>query len=119
MLTFENDELEVALITYNRSKFVKEWITRYIDEFYARNIKIVVYDSSTDELTKNEIEKVNEKYDKKIKYNYLSAELSVGHVVLHAIVNASSKYVWVAGDSRCHDLEDLDRKVFPYIKSGI
>lgn len=117
---FDDDELEVILITYNRSKFVSEWIERCVDELFERNIKVSVYDSSTDEETKQEIEKENQKHQKnKIRYEYITSELSVGHVVLNAMMKSSAKYVWVVGDSRCHNFEDLDEKVFPYIKKGV
>lgn len=120
MILFDTDELEVILITYNRHKFVAEWIERYVDELLARNIKISVYDSSTDEETKLQIEKENLKHEEnKIRYEYITSKLSVGHVVLEAILKSMAKYVWVVGDSRCHNFSDLDSKVFPYIKSGM
>lgn len=120
MLIFDNNELEVSLITYNRSKFVSEWIERCSDGLLDRNIKISVYDSSTDEKTKQEIENKNLKRgNNKIRYEYITSELSVGHVVLNAVLKTSAKYVWVVGDSRCHNLGDLDEKVFPYIKKGV
>lgn len=120
MILFEANELEVILITYNRHKFVAEWLERCVGQLLARNIKISVYDSSTDEETKLQIEKENLKHgDNKIRYEYVTSELSVGHVVLQATLKSNAKYVWVVGDSRCHNFTDLDEKVFPYIKKGL
>ena len=35
------------------------------------------------------------------------------------ILNTKAKYIWVSGDSRCHDFNYLDEKVFPYLKLDI
>lgn len=118
MIQFDDNELEIALVTYNRSAFVQEWFDTCCEEFCKRNITISVYDSSNDGKTKSIVEAASLKYQHKIKYIYISDQLSVGHVVWEVIKNSKAKYIWPVGDSRRQDIEDLDEKVFPYIKKN-
>ena len=118
MILFDDNELEVALITYNRSAFVQEWFDKNCEEFCNRNIVICVYDSSDDGKTKEVVEAASRKYSHNVKYTYISDQLSVGHVVWEAIQKSKAKYIWPVGDSRRQDIDELDEKVFPYIKKN-
>ena len=119
MICFDDNELDIILVTYNRDKFVEEWLEKCGNEIEIRNINLWIYDSSTNDKTKDVVNNRNLCAQKNIGYKYISDELSVGHVVLQAIMESKAKYVWVVGDSRCNDFSDLDKKVFPYIKKGI
>lgn len=119
MVVFDDNELNIILITYNRDKFVQNWIEKCGREIAERNINFSIYDSSTNEKTKLIVDNLNNSLQRKIIYKYVSDELSVGHVVFQAVMESNAKYVWVVGDSRCHNFSDLDEKVFPYIKKGV
>lgn len=118
MIVFDDNELEIALVTYNRSSFVQEWFDTCCEELCERNIIISVYDSSNDGKTKSIVEAASSKHKHKINYIYISEQLSVGHVVWEVIKNSKAKYIWPVGDSRRQNVEELDEKVFPYIKAN-
>ena len=116
MVNFRDNELGVILVTYRRPEFVREWLENCLLELYERNISLEVYDSSDNHQTKAVVENFSRVYSIPVKYTYISDRLSVGHVVWEAIKQAKTDYVWVVGDSRRHSFEELDKKVFPYIK---
>lgn len=116
---FNNNELEIAVVTYNRSSFVNEWLRKCYREACIRNIRISIYDSSTDDSTKNLIDKFNIENDISIKYKKIDPSTVIGYKPMYPILQSKAKYVWVSGDSRYHDFNELDKKVFPYIKQGI
>ena len=116
MVKFCDDELSIVLVTYKRPAFVREWLDNCLLELHERNISLEVYDSSDDNKTKEVVDYFSNLYGIPVKYTYISDKLSVGHVVWEAIKQAQTDYVWVVGDSRRHSFEELDEKVFPYIK---
>ncbi len=118
MVSFEDGELEIALVTYNRQPFVMEWISQCHNEVVKRNISLSIYDSSTDGKTKSYIETYNKTHPK-INYVEVQPETEVGYKPMLAILNSHARYIWVVGDSRYHEFSDLDKKVFPYIKQGL
>lgn len=118
MVVFENNEFEIAMVTYNRSAFVEEWIDKCFEQMRKRNIKFSIYDSSTDDETDGLIAKLrSDGYD--IDYIKVPSETPIGYKPMLPILSSSSKYVWVVGDSRYHIFEELDEKVFPHIKNGM
>lgn len=120
MVVFDDNELEVALITYNRYEFVKEWFAHCFEALMERNINLVVYDSSTNDETKHFVEDLQKSVAKgRLIYRYISSDIWVGHVVLNAILSAEAKYIWVVGDSRYHNFDILDNKVFSALKNDI
>lgn len=118
MITFENGELEVALVTYNRCPFIKEWLKYNYVDLKKRNIYISIYDSSTDGMTEMFINENNEYYNE-IDYVSIPSETEIGYKPMLPIFRSKAKYVWIVGDSRYHDFEELDTKVFPFIKQGL
>ena len=52
MITFEDGELEIAMITANRCDFVAEWLDRCYEQMRQRNIHFSIYDSSEYDDTK-------------------------------------------------------------------
>ncbi|HBI62765.1 MAG TPA: hypothetical protein DDY31_16425, partial [Lachnospiraceae bacterium] len=118
--TFEAGELEIALVTYNRCDFVKEWLKQCYEQIKIRNIHLSIYDSSTYDDTETYIKEFQaEKNDVGLEYHHVDSNINIGYKPMLPILNSKSKYVWVAGDSRYHDFECLDRKVFPYLKKDI
>lgn len=118
--TFESGELEIALVTYNRCDFVKEWLERCYEQIKIRNIHLSVYDSSICDDTETYIKEFkNEKNDMELEYHHVDSNINIGYKPMLPILNSKSKYVWVSGDSRYHDFECLDKKVFPYLKKDI
>ena len=117
---FEDNELEIALVTFNRPLFVKEWISKNICDINKRNIKLSVYDSSTNDETLNIISDFNKSNSMMvIGYKRIDSSTSIGYKPIIPMLETRSKYIWIAGDSRYHDFNQLDKKVFPYIKNEI
>lgn len=119
MIRFEDNEFEIALCTYNRSEFVRKWLDLNYQQAVNRNISIRIIDSSTNEETCDFINNFNK--DKTIGVQYLKIDSStiIGYKPMEALLSATTKYTWVAGDSRYHDYGELDKTVFPCIKRGI
>lgn len=116
MIVFGDLEFEIAIVTYNRPDFVHEWLNKCYEAAAARNIKVSVYDSSPNNKTKDVIEKFNADKKKQIEYNHIHPDTLIGYKPMLPILASRCEYVWVSGDSRYHDFEELDEKVFHYIK---
>ena len=119
MIKFDNNEFEIAIATYNRSEFIEEWLDKCYLDITSRNIALSIYDSSTDDKTKEYIETFNDHVENKITYVRVDSNIEIGYKPMLPILNSKAKYVWVAGDSRYHNFKELDKKVFPYIKQGL
>lgn len=119
-IRFNANELEIAVITYNRCKFIADWLKYCYEEIKLRNIKLSIYDSSTNEDTETYIE--NFKYvmkDHSIQYKRVDSQIEIGYKPIIALLNSTSKYTWIMADARYFDFSLLDKKVFPYIKQDI
>ncbi len=119
IVTFESGEFEIALVTYNRCEFVAEWLEHCFIQTKIRNISLSIWDSSTNPDTEEYIKEFNVKENADITYYHVSSETSVGYKPIFPLLSVSSKYVWVSGDSRYHDFNLLDQKIFPYLKQNI
>lgn len=120
MVIFEPDELEIAIVTYNRCEFIKEWLFHCYEQIKKRNIRLSIYDSSTNDNTKEYISDfIKSDKDKIIEYYHIDSNVNIGYKPMFPILNTKAKYIWVSGDSRCHDFNYLDEKVFPYLKLDI
>lgn len=108
---FNNNEFEVALMTYNRPEFVKKWMQHSVDELLMRGITIVVYDASPNNKTKAIIEEYRNRYDS-LGYVSVDPKTTPGYMTMEALMHTNAEYVWVAGDSRIHDFEELDKELF-------
>lgn len=118
--TFDSGEFEIAIVTYNRCDFVVEWLEHCYEQTKQRNIKLSIYDSSTN----NDTEKYVNDFmirmnDADMEYYRVNSDVNIGYKPMLPILNSKSKYVWVSGDSRYHDFMDLDRKVFPNLKKDV
>lgn len=118
-VVFEDNELEIALVTYNRSEFVSEWIDHCYDDIVKRNIKLSIYDSSTNDLTRDLVIAHNSDHNKPIEYHRVDSDTPISHKPIYPIYETKAEYLWVSGDSRYHDFSDLDQAVFPSIKKGL
>lgn len=120
IVIFEPNEFEIAVITYNRCEFIKEWLLYCYEEIKKRNIGLSIYDSSTDNNTEMYINDFVEKSnDNIIHYHRIDSSVTIGYKPMIPILNSKAKYIWVSGDSRYHDFNILDTKVFIYIKENI
>lgn len=119
MVMFDDHELEIAMVTYNRVDFVKEWMDHCYWPARNRNIKLSIYDSSTNNDTENYVYGFNKDSGANIEYNRVDSEIEIGYKPMIPLLKSDSKYVWVSGDSRYHDFSVLDQKVFKYIKQDI
>lgn len=118
MIVFEDKELEIAIVTYNRRDFIEEWLRLCYDDVVKRNISLSIYDSSTNSETEDFIKEFNKSH-KKIKYVKAPSETEVGYKPMLPIFESNAEYLWVSGDSRYTNFAEMDEKVFPLIKSGV
>lgn len=119
IVTFEPNELEIALVTYNRYEFVAEWIERCYEQAKERNIHISIYDGSTNNDTKTYIDAFNVRQNNaNIEYHHVG-NCTIGYKPMFPLLHSKSKYVWVSGDSRYQDFDAMDKKIFPYLKDDI
>lgn len=114
---FDNDELEMAMITYNRPSFVKEWLDSCCQKIIDFNILLSIYDSSENEDTRDIVNDYNKICKGYIKYVRLPSSTTGGYKYLYPILETKAKYLMVVGDSRCHSMEGLAKNVFPNISS--
>ncbi|MCM1089530.1 MAG: hypothetical protein NC413_01705 [Muribaculum sp.] len=120
MITFEEGELEIAMVTYNRCEFVADWLDICYEDMRKRNIHFSIYDSSTNDDTELYIKRFKEEHlNTDIEFHRIDSEYLLGMKPLLPLMQSASKYVWVAGDSRYWDYEMLDREVFPRIKQNM
>lgn len=116
MVIFDDDEFEIAIATYKRSEFIQKWLEKCYEPAMERSIKLSIYDSSPDIKTKEVVEKFNKDKRSKVQYHHVDEKTIIGYKPMIPILESTSKYLWISGDSKCHDFGELDEKVFPYIK---
>ena len=119
MIRFDNNEFEIAIATYNRPEYIKGWLERCYNDICIRNIYISIYDSSTNSDTQKVVEEFNRDKIQKVEYHSVPSDTIIGYKPMIPIYNSTRKYLWVSGDSRYHDFNELDEKVFPFIKRNI
>lgn len=115
---FEDGELEIALVTANRPRFVEEWLRRNLIYFIERNIFFSIYDSSDNDDTETLIVERYSSISTNIHYHRIDNSVSIGYKPILPIRASECKYIWITGDSRDHKVDDLDRKLFSLIKKG-
>lgn len=119
MIVFDEGQFEIAVTTYKRPDYIQNWLERCYQPSTERNIAISVYDSSPDDRTLMVVEHFNKHKEKKVLYYHVSPETIIGYKPMIPIFESQAEYLWVSGDSRCHRFDELDEKVFPYIKNRI
>lgn len=120
MVAFEDGELEIAMVTYNRCEFVADWLDGCYGEMRKRNIHFSIYDSSTNDDTEIYIRQFKEKeMDTDIEFHRIDSEFLMGLKPMLPLLRSRSKYVWVAGDSIYWDYAMLDSEIFPRLKQDI
>lgn len=117
MVQFEAGEFEIAVATYKRPEFVRIWLDNCYEPAVRRNILISVYDSSPDDGTEKMIDSFNENRNVKVQYHRVDEKTIIGYKPMLPILNTTSTYIWVSGDSRYQDFDELDEKLFPMIKN--
>lgn len=116
MIKFDDNELGIAIITYNRPDFIKEWLYNCYEEAYNRNISVSIFDSSPNTKTKEVVEAFRKEKNCSIEYLELDPDTVLGYKPMIPLFTLNKKYVWICGDSRRHDFHELDENVFPYLK---
>ena len=116
MIRFDDNEFEIAVVTYNRVDFVKKWLAHCYSPAVRRNIKLSIYDSSTNDETKTLVLRFNQSKHNKVNYYHIDENTKIGYKPMIPVLQSESTFLWVSGDSRYHDFEELDIKVFSLIK---
>lgn len=116
MVQFTDGQFEIAIATYKRPEFIQKWLEKCYQACVDRNIKLSVYDSSPDRNTEEVINKFNDSRQKIVIYRHVDSETIIGYKPMVPLLESTSEYLWISGDSRYHNFDELDRKVFPYIK---
>lgn len=118
-IVFDENEFEIAIVTYKRSLFIKTWLDKCYIDTVKRNIQLKIIDSSPDNLTQKVVDEFNLRNKARIAYCHVDTETPIGYKPMIGILTSKSKYVWVAGDSRYHDFKEFDKNVFPFIRQGL
>lgn len=116
-ICFQDNEFEIAVATYKRPEFIKRWLDKCYQAVVERNIRLSVYDSSPDDNTESYIEAFNKNKGQKVDYHRIDTETFIGYKPMIPILESAAEYLWVSGDSRYHDFDELDERVFPLIKN--
>ena len=116
MIVFDNNQLEIAVSTYKRPEYIETWLNKCYQSATDRNIAISICDSSPDDRTEKVVKKFNSEKLSKVDYHRVDSSTIIGYKPMVSILETSAEYLWVAGDSRYHYFDELDEKVFPYIK---
>lgn len=117
MYIFEDDFLEFALVTYNRKEWVETWFDLHLQNILERNIKMSVYDSSTNDETKLLVNSVNESIGSKIEYIHLDSDVTIGYKPMYPLMNSQCRYCYVAADGVELDFEQMDVRLFPLMQN--
>lgn len=117
MFRFNDDELEAAIVTYNRPICIKELLERYAKDFIARNVKLSIYDSSEGNDTYAVIREFNSANSEYIEYHKVDSSVVIGDKPILAMLGSKCKYIWVIVDRRLTYFDDLDQYIFPKVKA--
>lgn len=118
MVKFEDNELEAAIITYNRPVAIEVTLEKYAQEYIRRNIKLSVYDSSEENDTFEVVRKFNERNSNYVEYHKVDSSIAIGDKPIVAIMGSKCNYIWVQADKRTVNFHDLDKYIFPKIKEN-
>lgn len=119
MVIFDDHELEISVVTYNRADYIKVLLEKNYFEARDRNITFIISDSSPNDKTKTVVDNFNKVFNANVIYRKYDENTNIGYKPVLSILDSKSKYVWVWGDSRFFDFDELDKKLFPYIKNNI
>lgn len=119
MIRFENGQFEIAIATYKRPEYVGAWLEYCYDACIDRNISLSIYDSSPDSSTKDIIMQFVSYKHANLAYHHVNEETIIGYKPMIPLMESKSEYLWISGDSRYHDFNELDEKVFPYIQKRL
>jgi hypothetical protein len=94
----KNNNLAIAIPTYNRCEILKENLLYMLDEIRKYNIPIYISDDSDNDLTKNMITELKKDYG---YIYYFKNKPSLGHDrnCLYTLSLPDEEYIWYLGDS--------------------
>jgi len=118
MFRFNDNELEAAIVTYNRPICIKELLERYAKDFIARNVKLSIYDSSEGNDTYTVIREFNSVTSEYIEYHKVDSSVGIGDKPILALLGSKCKYIWVIADRRLTYFKDLDQHIFPKVREN-
>lgn len=119
MIVFDDGEFEISLVTFCRPEFISHILNTTYHEASVRNIRFKIRDSSPDGLTEKAVKEFNERNHANVECYKVDSGVNIGYKPVLGIQEAESRYVWTACDSFYFDYQELDDKVFPYIKDKV
>ena len=117
MKRFKDKELEIAVLTRNRSDILEVFLEKQIKEIEGINAILSIYDTSSNNDTEN-IVKRYQNDGHKIIYDHGAYEKSIEDKYLDAILNSKAKYLWIMGDSNYMDIPLFSEKSYDSMMSG-
>ena len=93
------NNLEIAIITYNRPDFIKRNLDASLPLLIDMGIKISIYDSSTNFEIESIVKNMNDQFNGYVHYHKLSSNTRVDDKVLISIINSDRDYIWPIADS--------------------
>lgn len=101
--------LDIVLPTYNNPacvKYILDKLETYSDRNY--NFVLSIYDSSTDEETKNLVKPY---LSSRVLYHYIDSKVNVDEKTLIAVKNSEAEYVFLIADGYCPKLDEIFREI--------
>lgn len=119
----DENSLCILIPTYNRSDAIDYYLGKKLDVFSAAHFDVVIYDSSSNDLTQNVVEKYMKKgYDclHYVTYKDPEGDIYGTKKSRDALVECADhyEYVWLCGDTAILLLEEYQDELFELIKNG-
>lgn len=103
-----NNQLDIAILTYNRAPVLRLWLSHNLDKVFEYNIALTIFDGSTSDETKMLIEEINGRIGcNRIKYFYYDSNIRIDERAIDGILKSESEYVWLLGDSKELDFDEI------------
>ena len=97
-LKFEDKTLLIGVLTKNHSEYIQCYLSEILDEVKRYNVDIGIYDSSTDEKTKEIVlGKIKDGYDN-LFYKQYDPDILIGIKGRDLYINSGYQYIWPCGD---------------------
>lgn len=115
-IQLSENKLDIAIITYNRAPVLKLWLSHNLERILDLGIGLMVFDGSTNNETDELISKTNERIgNKRIRYYHYDPSIRLDVRAIDGILKSKAEYVWLLGDSRKLDFDEIIGKC----KAGI
>lgn len=114
----KNNQLEIAIITRDRSSILREWLNRNLIDIKSNNIRLSVYDSSSNDETELLTKQFSD-FDYNIYYKRLDYDYRIDDKVLDSILKSKCEYIWPISDSLAPNFDLFLEKAFSFFEQKL